>query len=131
MVTDLPELPGLPDLKDSRAVLIGPSRYRTLHPLPSVATSVADLKDVPTSPDGWGLPASHCRTVLEPSSPAVFFDAVHEAAQEAADTLVVFYPGHGLLDDRGDLYPAVPDSDKGRAYSTAVPYAWFRRELPR
>lgn len=119
----------LSDPSASRAVLIGCGSYQDLEPLPSVMNNLLRLQELLTSPDLWGLPASHCRLLSDPSSPAQVLDAVHEAALSAGETLLVYYAGHGLLDQRTDeLYLSLPESNADRLY-TGVRFEDLRREL--
>jgi len=56
-------------------------------------------------------------------------DPITAAAQEATDTLLLYYAGHGLIDSRrGELHLALSGSDPSRIY-TAVPYGYIRELL--
>ena len=119
----------LPDPETSRAVLIGASTYKELEQLPAITRNLEILQTLFTSPDLWGLPARNCKLIPNPRSPAEVLDAIHRAASEAGDTLLVYYAGHGLLDpDTDDLYLALTDSTSDRLY-TAVRYEDLRREM--
>ena len=59
----------------------------------------------------WGLPDRHCLVVGDPPDSAALLDPVHRAAEEATDTLLVYYAGHGLRDvDSADLYLSLTGS---------------------
>ncbi|MEU4269977.1 caspase family protein [Streptomyces sp. NPDC026092] len=121
----------LADPNRSFAVLVGSTRYDhgDLEDLPAVAANLRDLGRLLEDPDVWGLPPERCVRVVDPASPQVFLDAIHEAAQQATDTLLFYFAGHGLtpLDEDG-LLLALPSTDPDRAYS-AVDYARVRREV--
>lgn len=119
---------GLPDPQASRAVLVGVSDYTTLEQLPAVANNIATLRQVITDADLWGLPDEHCTALLNPTSIDEVLDAVNTAASAASDALLFYFAGHGLLDDRSDLYLALPGSDSDRLYR-AVRYDDIRREV--
>jgi uncharacterized caspase-like protein len=122
----------LPDRSGSRAVLIGVAEYRELEALPSVGANLTQLSALFQDPSRWGLPASNCLGLRNPSSSEVVCDALEAAAAEVTDTLVFYYAGHGLIDaDATDeeLYLALPDSRPNSAYRTGLPYSWVRREL--
>lgn len=119
---------GLPHPLASRAVLVGVSDYTSLERLPAVANNVATLRRVITDPDLWGLPDDHCVTLLNPTSVDEVLDAVHSAASAASDALVFYFAGHGLLDDRSELYLALPGSNEDRLYR-ALRYDDVRREV--
>ncbi|MEU8784870.1 caspase family protein [Streptomyces sp. NPDC048637] len=118
----------LPDPTRSRAVLIGVDRYRHLANLPAVGNNVSRLAALFMDPHLWGLAEQHCVVLNNPPSADTVLDAVHEAAAEATDTLVVYFAGHGLLSPDADLLLALPESDHERLYRT-VPYHLLRHEL--
>jgi len=120
--------PGLPDPRASRAVLVGVSDYSTLDQLPAVGNNIATLRQVLIDADLWGLADEHCVALLNPSSVDEVLDAVHSAASEASDALLFYFAGHGLLDDRSDLYLALPEATSDRLYR-AVRYDDIRREI--
>lgn len=93
----------LPDPAASRAVLIGVDAYDgpTHLGLPSVAAGTAKLGRLLTDARWWGLPAENCRVLHNPEDAGVVEDAVHTAATEAVDTLLVYFAGHGSLADGG------------------------------
>ncbi|MER6995798.1 caspase family protein [Streptomyces sp. NPDC000410] len=119
----------LPDPSASRAVLIGTASYRHLPPLPAVEANVVDLAAELCDGTVWGLPVQHCTVLTDPQYPAEMLDAVHQAGEEATDTLVVYYAGHGMRDaDSADLYLALGDSRDNVGY-TAVAYQHLRSAL--
>ncbi|CAL9333772.1 caspase, EACC1-associated type [Streptomyces sp. enrichment culture] len=116
----------LPDPAASRAVLVGVDTYtRPLEPLPAVADNLVGFREVLTGPDSWHLPPEHCTVLRNPASATQVLDAVHAAATEATDALLVYFAGHGLLSPAGDLYLALPDSTQGRLFR-AVDYDQVR-----
>ncbi|MBU6531875.1 caspase, EACC1-associated type [Streptomyces mayonensis] len=116
----------LPDATGSRAVLIGTSRYTHLDDLPAVANNLAGLSAVLRGDDSWRLAEEHCTVVADPGDWTEVLHAVRAAAEEATDTLLVYFAGHGLLEEtRGDLFLGLPDSQQGRSY-TGVPYDALR-----
>lgn len=119
---------GLPEPRASRAVLVGVSDYSALEKLPAVGNNIATLRQVLTDADLWGLADEHCVALLNPSSVDEVLDAVHLAASEASDALLFYFAGHGLLDDRSDLYLALPEAASDRLYR-AVRYDDIRREI--
>ncbi|MER6328447.1 caspase family protein [Streptomyces sp. NPDC001034] len=124
----------LPDPARSRAVIIGFPSYETLDDLPAVANNVRGLQEILTSPHSWNLPAKHCvvlPSLSEPEAPVSrddVLDVLHTAAAAAEDALLVYFAGHGLLSESGELHLAVPRSDHRRLYR-AVAYEDVRHEL--
>ncbi|HVK24468.1 MAG TPA: caspase family protein [Actinokineospora sp.] len=123
----------LPDPARSRAVLIGVDSYTdpTLSPLPSVAGNLAGLRDLLTSPHGTGLPDEHCVVLSNPRTPVAVDEAIHTAAAEAEDMLLVYYAGHGEVNwrENSELYLTVQDTNTRLLGSSAVPCARLRRTL--
>lgn len=119
-------MPGrLPDPARSRVVIIGCSRYSELPELPTVHNNVGGLAAIMRDPGIWGIPAEFCTVVHNPGSPKALIHPIAEAAEEATDTLVVYYAGHGLVNHRGDLHLSVMDSEAAHEY-TQVPFEWVR-----
>ncbi|MEU5726357.1 caspase family protein [Micromonospora sp. NPDC047738] len=117
----------LPDPARSRAVLIGVSAYTRMPAIPAAAANVAALSAVLTDADRWGLPAENCRLVVDPVTAQDILDPIHEAAAEATDALVVYFAGHGLLDN-GELELALVGG-AANALHHAVRFAQVRREV--
>ncbi|MFH9825962.1 caspase family protein [Streptomyces bobili] len=119
----------LPDPARSRAVLIGTASYRHLPQLPAVEAGVVDLAAELCDATVWGLPVQHCTVVTDPLSPQTILDPVYQASEEATDTLLVYFAGHGMRDaDSADLYLALGDSREHLGY-TAVAYQHLRTAL--
>ncbi|MEU8029961.1 caspase family protein [Streptomyces sp. NPDC049099] len=119
----------LPDPARSRAVLVGTASYRHLPQLPAVEANVVDLAAELCDPTVWGLPVRHCTVVTDPLSPQTILDPVYQAGEEATDTLLVYFAGHGMRDaDSADLYLALGDSREHLGY-TAVAYQHLRTAL--
>ncbi|WP_327419622.1 caspase family protein [Streptomyces sp. NBC_01233] len=118
----------LPDPARSRAVLIGCDRYRHLADLPAVGNNVRELATLLMEPGLWGLDPERCVVLNNPSSVDAVLNAVHDAAAQASDCLVVYFAGHGLLSPDADLLLALPESDNERLYRS-IPYSLLRHEL--
>lgn len=122
----------LPQLDGTQVVLIGASRYASpsLPDLPSVSDNITALAELLSSPEILGLASSQLTVIQEPASPRAVDEAVRSAADAAADTLIVYFAGHGLIEGRtGELHLAIGDSDAFATHSTAVPYGWIRNAV--
>ncbi|MFB6958802.1 caspase family protein [Streptomyces sp. NPDC056309] len=119
----------LPDPAHSRAVLIGTASYRHLPQLPAVEVGVVDLAAELCDATVWGLPVQHCTVVTDPLNPQAILDPVYKAGDEATDTLIVYFAGHGMRDtESADLYLALGDTRNHLGY-TAVAYQHLRAAL--
>ena len=124
--------PWFPDRNTSRAVLIGASAFLSadLPDLPAVAHNLNALEQVLTDPDhgvigGCGLLADSAVTDTKIGV------AIAEAARAATDLLLVYYAGHGVLDDDGRLHLARPDTDVEHIGWTSVSVDLLKRDLGR
>jgi ActR/RegA family two-component response regulator len=119
----------LPDPLRSHAVLIGVGNYRNLSPLPAVHNNLTALATAFQSDRVWGLPSQHCAIVKDPETIEEMLDPLVDSAQNATDTLLLYYAGHGLVDPlRSELHLTRPGSDPQRMH-TAVPYNQVRDAL--
>jgi hypothetical protein len=120
--------PDLPRLDDSCAVIVGVGQFRdsNLATLPSVVSGAYALRDLLTADvPAFLIPAT---TTMTDCSRLEILDAVHNAAEEATDTLLLYYAGHGLLTPSGELTLAASDTVHSRSF-TAVPYDELRQAL--
>ncbi|WP_330253541.1 caspase family protein [Nocardia sp. NBC_00565] len=123
----------LPDPSRSRVLLIGASKFsdRTLPELPSVANNISDLAKLFTSEASFNLPAEFCTAVLDESSPHVLGKYLQSLANDAEDLMLVYYSGHGLIGQDGDLYLSLPQTDTDRQLVTlsALPFNWLKKTM--
>ncbi|MFC9236306.1 caspase family protein [Streptomyces decoyicus] len=125
-------MPRLPDPVRSRAVLIGTGDHAEgsgLPPLPAIRANLDDLREALTAPTTGVLPPEHCVTVADPATGTEAGSALARVAQEATDLLLVYYGGHGLVDDRGRLHLALPRTEATQPRWSALPFETLREEL--
>ena len=123
----------LPDPRASRVVLFGAAHYESpvLQDLPAVANNLVRLAEHFCDPSLWGVPAENCTVLDRPSDELGVLNAIRDAVDQATDTLVIYYSGHGLVDPETDeLYLALPSTEEQRLF-TAVEYGRIRSELIR
>ncbi|NJP93679.1 hypothetical protein HCN51_30270 [Nonomuraea sp. FMUSA5-5] len=110
----------LPDPVESRAILIGVSKFDHLAQLPAVENNLTAMREILLAPDLCGLLAENCTVVHNPSSPIELIHPIRQAAEKAKDMLLVYYAGHGFPDPTGrDLTLSVTSSDGINAYLAA------------
>ncbi|MEO6085981.1 MAG: caspase family protein [Umezawaea sp.] len=114
----------LPGGARSRAVLVGTSLAADpdLSELPEVR---GDLEDLAAALTGGGIRCS----VLEDRTVRAVDEELERAASQAEDLLLVHYAGHGLLDARGRLFLAAPDTRLELPRWTALPFRDVRDVL--
>lgn len=127
--------PWIPDGSASRAVLIGVPAYSSagLAEIPAVRDNLTALRKVLTGEHGL-LPVDHCQVLGDQDQPldkATLGSALAVARREATDLLLVYYAGHGLLDEDGLLHLAMADAEPDNVAYTAVPLEVVKRELSR
>lgn len=118
-----------PDPRESRAVLIGVSTYTNLPGIPTARNNVEALSEILTSPNSWNLPSQHCTMVHNPKTPEELVDPILQCAEEATDTLLVYYAGHGLKGtNRGEFRLSRSTSRTGAPH-TSTDYDDIRETL--
>ncbi|MER6712943.1 MULTISPECIES: caspase family protein [unclassified Streptomyces] len=118
----------MPDADRCRAVLFGVGHYAHLPSLPSVPAGLRDLAAALAYPTG-AFAAEHSRVLLDPRDATEILDQVRLACDEAEDTLLLYFSGHGLIDPySSELSLALPDSRSDAEYTT-LQYNWIRRLL--
>lgn len=108
----------LPDGAQSRAVLLGSSRFEHLDDLPAVANNLEAVRS--SLVQCTGLPEWNCTTLLDAPNVEAVGGAVHHAATSAGDLLLVYYAGHGLVRDN-ELHLALPRTNPDLAAWSSVP----------
>lgn len=114
-------LAGAPDPQKSSCVLIGVSDYAKLPRLRAVDQNISQLEEALTDPMIWGIPPDRVHTVGYPQPAAAIREAISAAADEASDTLLVYYAGHGLYDKVDKLLLALPEAT-GNDKSETIPW---------
>ncbi|WFB10522.1 caspase family protein [Streptomyces sp. LX-29] len=77
------------------------------------------------------IAGANCHVLRNPASTVEVGTALSRAAEQASDLLLVYYGGHGLLDDDGMLHLALPDTQSARPGWTGIPLDLLKRDLSR
>ncbi|MGH3707835.1 MAG: caspase family protein [Pseudonocardiaceae bacterium] len=122
-----------PDPAHSRALLIGASHFTTAGPelpdIPAVQANLTALRQTLTNSHTGVLRPESCRVLTNPAAVDEVGTALSELAATATDLLLVYYAGHGLVDDRGRLHLALANTHPHRARWTAFPLELLREEI--
>ncbi|MFD7837905.1 caspase domain-containing protein [Streptomyces sp. NPDC059761] len=112
--------PSFPPFASARAVLIGCATYhsRDLAAIPHSANNIRSLKGVLTDRTLGGFAAQDVRLVDDPGKAQDVMGPVREAAEQARDVLLVYYSGHGLLTNAGDLHLSLTESEPGQDWTS-------------
>jgi len=117
----------------SRAVVIGPSTYDSggLADVPAVTDTASALRQALIDP--CGMTRESIRFLADPADAREVGSVLVTEAMRTQGVLVVYYVGHGLVGDGGELYLAVggTNPDPGRVEQTAISYDLIRRQLTR
>ncbi|WP_435596921.1 caspase, EACC1-associated type [Streptomyces anulatus] len=111
-----------PDRATSRAVLIGAGTFHDpeLPDIPAVQANLDALRRTLTHPVHGAFAPEHCVVVADPKDQATVGAALSRAVREAEDLLLVYYCGHGLLDEAGLLHFALTETDHQNVSWSAV-----------
>ncbi|MEL5960037.1 transporter substrate-binding domain-containing protein [Streptomyces sp. CLV115] len=102
-----------PERATSRAVLIGTGTFHDpeLPDIPAVQANLDALRRTLTHPVHGAFAPEHCVVVADPKDQATVGAALSQAVRESEDLLLVYYCGHGLLDEAGLLHFALTGTD--------------------
>ncbi|MFE2943374.1 MFS transporter [Streptomyces sp. NPDC059255] len=121
-----------PDPDRSRIVLIGTESHPEdgeLHDLPAVRANLADLEEVLAGTTTGVVPPGNCAVIFDPATSSAVGETLATIAQQATDLLLVYYSGHGLVDERGRLHLSLAHTEVSQPRWTALPFETLREEL--
>ncbi|WP_410667971.1 caspase domain-containing protein [Amycolatopsis sp. cmx-4-68] len=120
-----------PDPSRSHVVLLGAGRFRDpwLTDLPAVSENLLALRGRFTDPGTGVFAAGNCVTVPEDASVAEAGRLVNRHAEQARDLLLVYYAGHGLIDDRGRLHLALHHTEASSLKYSALAVDLLREDI--
>ncbi|MEU7656765.1 caspase family protein [Micromonospora taraxaci] len=119
-----------PDPTRSTALLIGTATHsqQALEDLPAVRANVTELARLVTTGPVDLVAGERCTQLLDLAHPGEAGVTIAERCGEAEDLLLVYYAGHGLLDDNGELFLALSGTNPRPDWLkyTAIPFSWIR-----
>ncbi|MEU9273162.1 caspase family protein [Streptomyces sp. NPDC048251] len=120
------------DPAGSRAILMGCGSFTRLSRLPNIPAVKNNLTSLAASVAGGppgAVPASHCQVILDPEYLHEVGRPLALAARDATDLFLVYYSGHGILNEQGQLYLALGETDRDTLPYSALPFDTLRREI--
>jgi uncharacterized caspase-like protein len=107
------------------ALLIGVGEYLPssgLQNLAAAAQDVAAMQDVLVQPEIGGFAEADVTVLLNPE-PQGMREALERlfAGRKADDLVLLYFSGHGVVDDFGTFHLTTARTDKGLLHSTAIP----------
>jgi TPR repeat protein len=97
--------------------------------IPAAVNNVADLSRLLTASTGSALAEHQCSVLTDPEHSAQVGQVVATAAREADDVLLLYFAGHGVVDQRGRLYLALSGTSRDHPEWSSVSFATLRDEL--
>ncbi len=110
------------DAVKTQAVLIGISSYsadESLHDLNAAKTNVDKLEKILASPT-VGINKENITILHNAKQPQEILRVIKTAAQNAQKSLVIYYSGHGILDEDFNLYLSTSESKVEDIFFTGV-----------
>ncbi|MDQ1292309.1 MAG: hypothetical protein QG608_187 [Actinomycetota bacterium] len=119
----------LPDPDRSRALLIGVADYAGFPALPAAQNNLRSLRGLLTNPTSGWLASRRCRTVPDAKAPADVFPLVKELANQAEDTFLLYFAGHGCIGSGNELHLCLGATAPEELWYTSLPYQQVRQAL--
>jgi Caspase domain len=118
---------------NSRAVLIGVPHYQDARYLsyPAVGNSVDGMYELLVESGLCGWRQEQVSKIVNPANAGQFLRWLRGLARETTGVLLLYFVGHGVLSDQGELCLAVSDTDHADPDATGLEYTKIRRMLHR
>ena len=118
----------------SRALLVGASRFprdpEHLLPIPQVANNLDELRRLLLDPAVVGMAATCVQTLLDRDNIQELYEALDAFANEAEETLLFYYTGHGLIGrNSSELHLATAGTIEAQVESNALSFDKIRHMI--
>jgi len=121
------------DHSRSRAILIGTATYDCgdFLPLPAAANSLRAFGEVLADPALCGWPESQITVMQDSRDVTGLVRQMRRLAEQTHDVLLVYFVGHGTMNDRAEVCLALSDTDLADPDITGLAYSHVRDALQR
>jgi hypothetical protein len=116
---------------DSRAVLIGVPDYQDVKYLsyPAVGNSADGMYELLVESGFCGWREEQVSKIVNPANAGKLLAKLRRLAQDATGVLLLYFVGHGVLSEQGELCLAVSDTDHSAPDATGLEYSKIKRML--
>ncbi len=115
----------------SRAVLIGVPDYQDVKysSHPAIANSVDGMYELLIESGFCGWREEQVSKIVNPANAGRLLLRLRRLAEETTGVLLLYFVGHGVLSDQGELCLAVSDTDHSAPDATGLEYTKIKRML--
>ena len=115
----------------SRAVLIGVPDYQDVKYLsyPAVGNSVDGMYELLVESGFCGWRKEQVSKIVNPANAGQLLLRLRRLAEETTGVLLLYFVGHGILSEQGELCLAVSDTDHSAPDATGLEYTKIKRML--
>ncbi|WP_328383674.1 caspase family protein [Micromonospora zamorensis] len=119
------------DYSDSRAILIAISEYEdsSFPDVPAAKNSLDRLNSVLAHPALCGWPEERIEIFLNPAGSSRLAQRIRRVAEETTGTLFVYFVGHGVLTETGELCLVLRSTEASDPDLTGLEFSRIRHSL--
>lgn len=119
------------DYSDSRAVLIGVSKYLDdgFRDVPAAENSLHRILSILANPSLCGWPEDCIEIILNPIEPMKLAQRLRRLGAETTGTLLIYFVGHGVLTEGGELCLALSSTEACDPDLTGLEFHRIRQAL--
>jgi hypothetical protein len=112
------------NFNDTQVILIGTKSYEDINlpELPAVENNLIELKNVFSDNTIIGIPESNIHIIFDEVYASNIGKKLSEISKNTQDTLLVYYAGHGKLNDEGELCLTVKGTDCNALDISSLPF---------
>ncbi|BCB86583.1 caspase, EACC1-associated type [Phytohabitans suffuscus] len=119
------------DYSDSRAILVAVSEYEddSFLDVPAAKNSLDRLNSILVDQSLCGWPEERIEILLNPADPSRLAQRLRRVAEETTGTLLVYFVGHGVLTETGELCLVLRNTEASDPDLTGLEFNRMRQAL--